>query len=403
MMADDRSKLPPYINDPTRLLVEMLARMIEDRPDWRDSYPLRAAFGEFDLVCRREPAIVGFIRRTAADPNGALTLDQIKLVMLATFMRSSSSYGTIPELVVMMNLASDYDFATKINDNAVHEAGTSKLTSHPKLLLQSFGVLSKAIREHFRSHGQEIDFTPLTQASHAILRQLFAFQASSNGTLASFAEFQRFLGDAQIYIPPFTEDDYFTACNYSALCDKRIARYHSAILAQILGMKDRFSLEEADHFRRDPTDRRWLAQQAFEFCTREASSADVGTSISYVGAYGLFAQALLGYVPKTERDVATRWWWVHSDEDVGEALGWGTTAEQGHARDAIELVDRLFEGLSAENATFAVRTATLMSHLRLKHWKAVTSRLVELGKLPDAVWVPFNPISYRPTAIECAL
>lgn len=400
MTADERAAAPPYINEPTRLLVELLGRMIDERPRWRECRTLRTAFDEFDAVCRREPAIIGFIRRSVSGKSG-LTLDQIKLIMLATFMRSSSSYGTIPELVVVMNLASDYGLAAKINDNAVHEVGTSRLTSHPVLLLQSFGTLSDAIQTLFQTRGRRVEFPPLAQASHALLRHLFAFQIRrSTETLPAYREFCDFLTDDQIYTPPHTEGDYATACHYAALCDRRIAEYHSAILVHILGMGDRLPANGAESYRRDPTDRRWLAQQAFEFCAREASSADVGDSISYVGAYGLFVRAFLGHVTETARETATKWWWVHSDQEVGESLGWGTTAEQGHARDARELVERVFDGINATNAAVAVRTATAMSHLRLKHWQAVTDRLEELGPRPGAIFVPFNPAEYRPTCIE---
>jgi hypothetical protein len=396
-MQPDKQDRPTFVNEPTRLLVEQVFGMIQSRHDWRQNANLCEAYEAFDEVCRREPAIIGFIRRILSSSDGCMNVLQIQLFMLATLSRSSSSYGTIPELVVLLNLAADYGLASKINDNAVHEAGTSKITSHPQLLLNSFSILSESIRAEQERGGHLIEFPPLTQASFALVRQIHLMrEAVGNATYSDIDGIIEYIASNQIYCPSFTKQDLKTAIHYCSLCDGKITSYHSGVLGCILGLADR-GRNPSDHLaRRDPTDRGWLATQAFEFCTREASSADVGDDISYVGAYGLFAKALLGYVPESKREMATKWWWVHSDADVGKSLGWGTTAELGHAEDARELVARLFEGLSVENAETAIRAATSMSRLRLRYWEVVTERLIALGDREDVLRIPFRFKDYQP-------
>ena len=400
-MTVSDSTVSTYINDPTQLLVEQIRGMIEGRPDWRGDSEVLAAYREFDDVCRSEPAIVAFMRHTCSNKNGFLTVEQMQLIMLATLMRSSSSYGTIPELVVQLNLASDYELAAKINDNAVHEAGTSSIASHPQLLLDSFSVIGRAIRSYLEGMGKLASFPILTQASHALVRHIFSLRrAIGDDTYSDLVGIRRYLDDEQVFLPAFTDRDLLTALHYCSLCDERIAIYHSSVLAHILGMDDRGFTRACPSIRRDPTDRGWLALQAFEFCTREASSADEGGTISYVGAYGLFTKAFLGYLNFTDRVRATKWWLVHSDEEVGKELGWGTTAELGHARDARELVARTFEGLDGRNLARAIRGATSMSRHRLTHWRIVTDRLIALGRQDDAIRIPFRIAGFRSALMQ---
>ena len=87
---------------------------------------------------------------------------------------------------------------------------------------------------------------------------------------------------------------------------------------------------------RNPNDQISLARQSLELAVREASSVDEHDTgkLSYIGAYGLLTDALLGHVPENKRAAVTAWTRAHNDEVAGQSVGWESAAEEGHAEDA---------------------------------------------------------------------
>jgi len=137
----------PYINQPTEKLVTDVEEVVDRRGDLRECGKVAAALAGFKLICRKPPAIVKYIRNKTdtANPEAGFTRDQIKLHMLATVARSSSTWGTIQAESALLSLAGDHDFAATINSNAINETGDKAHRPHPLLLFDCFDVVAKAL------------------------------------------------------------------------------------------------------------------------------------------------------------------------------------------------------------------------------------------------------------------
>jgi len=380
-----------YINTPVRLFVEQLdAFLTETWPGTICTLDLKAALAELQEQACEEPSIVPWIRMSIQQGHGILP-EQLMLISLATFSRSSSTYASIPEIVTVLAAAGDYDLAAMINDNAVHEAGTSRIQSHPKMLLAGIEMLFKSLVPQ----GLGNRLHALSPSLIAALRLYMQLTDSERAKVINAPECLRcFAAQRKEWLPEANSCDLEALVHYASFIPEGLFDYHHAIIRDVLGM----SPESSDaNPRLSPSSQRWLAIQAIEFSFREASSADeLPHKLSYVGAFGSLCRHYLGYVNEvTNKHVVMCWWVAHSDEEIGKALGWNDTAELGHARDARILVERVLQGITQEDLTVAIRSAARMSRLRNRHWKIVTDRLSELDEQqPANLRIPFKDESY---------
>lgn len=381
----------PFVNPQVEEVVAGLRWFIESK--FRDDRLIAQALDDFTVPQRVTPSIVPWIA-TAISLGVGCTREQILLILLATFTRSTSTYTTTSLLPSLLAGASLYELASIINDNAIHEAGTRRWRSHPLMLLDAFAPLCRGMNRYLQSQGHDATGTePLTPAVHAVWRQLSRLRIDSQPEPADAEAFRQVMFDQQRIVPPFTDEDLRVAKRYAVLADGLpMSEYHTIVMNSVCWFADGSSAPRPGRTP-DPTSRTYLLVQALEFAIREAGSADIGDILSYVGAFGTLMQAYLGLVDEPDRATATKWTDVHSDEMLGVAMGWGATAEVGHARDARILLDAMLDGIDAAGLLTALEVATETSKARLRHWDAVVERLDSLGRMPGAVPIPFCPVA----------
>jgi len=353
-----------FINVATQDLIDALEHLIQSQECLRANRRVVNAFHAFSKVCCQAPSIVLHIREAIL--SGLLTgfsKKQIELLMMAVIFRSSSSWGTIPALVSNLSLVFEHLAGAIINENAENEAGDKRHRPHASMLFENFQIL-----------GETLGLYYLTPARYALTRQIYRLRDEfDDPSYSDVDKIKEFLKEKNIYIPEFTANDIKVAIYYCDLAGRWIGTYHTEILRRILGIDDTGGRVSSS---RNPHDQSRLAIQLLELAAREASSVDEYDSgkLSYIGAYGLLTDALLGYVPEEKRAVATAWTRTHNDSISGQALGWENSAEEGHAEDAKDVALRILERVSADEFAQALEVVTETSLLRLEYWDNVVAQ-----------------------------
>ena len=109
-----------YINGATEQLAKDIRAVIDQRPDLSGDVALNESFARFEETCRITPAIVGYVAdKLKHETNTPAFSDrQLELLMLAVIARSSSTYGTIPNVVAHLALIGEHQDAAILNENA---------------------------------------------------------------------------------------------------------------------------------------------------------------------------------------------------------------------------------------------------------------------------------------------
>lgn len=382
-----------YINRPTERLATDVEGLVRRRGDLRESDRVTKALRGFERICRRPPAIVEYVLGKT-DPEGAgagFTRDQIKLVMLSVVARSSSTWGTIQAEAALLSLAGDHDVAAVINANAMNETGDKDHRPHSLLLFDGFAAL-----------GEGLQVEALTPASYHLVRHIHRLRRRlGDGGFADAGAIAAYLRMNRI-CTRYTPLDMQVALGYCDISDPAFTRYHSQTLRDVLGLED---LDGIAPPRRNPYDSGWKALRLLELAVREASSVDEDDTgkLSYIGAWGMVVDSMLGHVPPAGRERALAWTRAHNDEATGQSAGWQGAAEDGHADDARGTAMDVLKTLDAETFARTLRGVAKQGNARLAFWDHVVAALESRDHAGERIPIK-KAMATRPTpAVDSAI
>ncbi|MGO4449697.1 hypothetical protein AB4Y96_12275 [Phyllobacterium sp. TAF24] len=358
----------PYINSATESLVTEIRDIIHERQDLSDEEQVLHNFKEFSASCSVSPLIVEYIANKISrlENLNVFSDRQLEVLMLGMIARSSSTYGTIPNVVAHLALIGEHAEAAILNENAKNETGDRAHKPHPTLLYDCFAVI-----------GRALSIPVLTPASYHILRQiLIERERTGQPVMRTVDSVNRHFAENDLHIPDYTDDDIRVAIYYTERCNSSITHLHSRIIEIESRMNDRGGGTEA----RNPYDKKWLAIRRLELAMREASSVDDHDTnqLSYIGAWGQVVEHLVPQLPPSELVRARAWTEAHNDEHAGQAIGWGGAAEEGHAEDARIQAVRMMKTLKPLTFATALREVTAFNVVRLGFWSRIVDALKDL-------------------------
>jgi hypothetical protein len=362
-----------YINGATAALVTDLRGLISKNALFADDPAVIDAFSEFSQTCATTPSVVRYLSDKLAKSSNTPCFKerQIEILMLGVIARSSSTYGTIPNVVAHLALIGEHADAAILNENAKNETGDREHTPHPTLLFDCFKIIGEAL---------SIDY--LTPASYHILRYILIEREKAGGPgLQSIDSIKEHILRGEPHFPPYGEKDIEVALHYSNLCKSDITQLHSSIVRIESRMDDRTVLATA----RNPYDKRWLATRRLELALREATSVDEHETgrLSYIGAWGNVVESLIPQIPPGGYDRARAWTRAHNDEVVGQAVGWSGAAEEGHAMDARIQAIQMVSSLKPTTFASVLREVAALNNMRLAFWDDIVEELAALERFPN--------------------
>lgn len=285
------------------------------------------AFSALAEACRREPAITRVARLVAAGFAPGPSREQAEKLVLALFLRTSSTYGAIPKLVSDLAFLGFEAEAAIVNRNAFEEIGDGRIRSHASLL-----------EDDFRALALGLNLPVLSIQRYALTRAIKAGDARRLEQLVR-----------HLQSPP---EDVAAARRFASLFPEDVFEYHELIERTFSGPRPCLEL---------------LPAQVLEFAVREAGSTDDEASgdLSFIGAWQiLFSSCFAG-------GSRSHWAAAHKDADLGQANGWAASAEEGHAADARELALRFLGSLSAAELTDALTLVERLEIERSRFWELV--------------------------------
>lgn len=366
-----------YPNGATAQLDQDIRALIDLRPDLSSDVALNESFTRLDETCRITPAIVGYVANKLQHETNTPTFTdrQLALLMLGVIARSSSTYGTIPNVVAHLALIEEHQDAAILNENAKNETGDRAHAPHPTLLYDCFAVI-----------GEALAIPALTPASYHVMRQILIERERIGQPVLQTAEaVEDYFAVNDLHVPAYTEADIRVALHYAGRCDPAITHLHSRIVAIESRMNDRSGAAAT----RNPDDKAWLGVRRLELAMREASSVDEHDTgrLSYIGAWGQIIEHLIPQLPLCRHVRARAWTEAHNDEAAGQAVGWEGAAEEGHAEDARTQAVTMLRTLKPTTFAMVLAEVAEFNALRLGFWDRVVrdlQRLEQNPRIPEA-------------------
>ena len=127
---------------------------------------------------------------------------------------------------------------------------------------------------------------------------------------------------------------------------------------------------------RNPYDLHWKALRVLELAVREASSVDEHDTgkLSYIGAWGMVVDAMLGHIPYVDRDRALAWTQAHNDEAAGQSH-WLAGSPRRACDDARGTAVDILKTLNSEAFAQTLEGVTKQGNARLTFWDHVVTAL----------------------------
>lgn len=392
MQCDTTSR---YINKPTQLLVEAIAKKIQDTPQYRDNDNIQNAFKAYQKACQTPPAIVEYVKRHT-DPNSpdaGFTKEQLELLMAAMIFRAAPTYGAITRVSADLSDLVSHEEARIINRNVMEEIGTDTESPHPHLLYQSMYHLGEALgckapsRISYRMARHLLDMRKLPEFSPEF----------GHNTVEDFPRLENYMREQENLLPKYALQQAGAGRDISPyrlpvaahICDlvpPNIAEYQEAV-SNITQCQTKPSTLKQTNIRR-------VAIGLMEMATREASSVDEfdNGNLSYIGAWDKVVRSYQGYMEPYQRPGALAWSKAHGDEHEGRKAGWDDSREEGHAADAREITLKILSYLSPEMLVETLQDVTHLTQMRNQLWEDVVKRMDDLVKISEEnPHIPLKP------------